>query len=180
MGIMNKDYLYENVMSRISKNIKDILCEIFGGSTPALTESKGTYNGMRYISNKIKRTADNMMYGNFGVNDGIDCKVRQEGEGGIIVFSTEANTAQLFKYKFINYGLVDWTIGYYFAGRYKAKDGNTYDENSLSLELIGISTDTLIKIAGEICKDFQQESVLVKDYSSDRIVFVNADCCFPE
>lgn len=162
-------------MIKISNKIKTTLNEMFGGCTPSLSESKGAYNGMRYISNKINRTADNMMCSSFGVNGDIGCNVPQDASGGIVVFSTEANVAQLFELKFNNYDLAGWTIGHYFNGRYTAKDGNIYDENSLSLELIGISTDTLLKIAEEICKDFQLESVLVKDYPSDRIIFVKAD-----
>ena len=48
-----------------------------------------------------------------------------------------------------------------------------YGEKSLSVEIIGIDTDTLIKIAEQLCETFMQESVLVKDYSTGRVMFVD-------
>lgn len=48
-----------------------------------------------------------------------------------------------------------------------------YGEDSLSVEIIGVDTDTLIKIAEELCVAFIQESCLVKDYSTNRVFFVD-------
>lgn len=47
-----------------------------------------------------------------------------------------------------------------------------FNENSLSLEIVGVDIDTLISIAEDICKEFNQWLVLVKDYSSNRIFSV--------
>ena len=70
--------------------------------------------------------------------------------------------------------LVGWTIGHYFNGRYTSpKNGKQYGENSLSVEIIGVSFDQLVKIGMEICQSFRQESVLVKDFSSGRVLFVD-------
>lgn len=33
---------------------------------------------------------------------------------------------------------VGWTIGKYLNGRYRTKNGKTFSENSLSLEIIGV------------------------------------------
>jgi hypothetical protein len=43
------------------------------------------------------------------------------------------------------------------------------------VEFIGVPTDTLISLAEEICRVFEQESVLVKSYAEDKIFFVNAE-----
>ena len=57
--------------------------------------------------------------------------------------------------------LVGWTIGKYLNGRYfSTETGKQYSEDSLSLEIIGIDTNEMIKIAEELCKVFDQESVL--------------------
>ena len=50
-----------------------------------------------------------------------------------------------------------------------------FDENSLSVEIIGIDSTELIKIAEELCIAFLQESVLLKDFSNNKIFLVNAD-----
>lgn len=74
----------------------------------------------------------------------------------------------------INNELVGWTIGHYLDGRYTSpKNGKQYGENSLSLEMIGVNFETLVKIAMEICSLFTQGSVLVNDYSSGRVLVVD-------
>lgn len=64
------------------------------------------------------------------------------------------------------------TVGKYLHGKYKAKDGTIFDENSISVELLNVSIDTIISFAEELCKEFSQETVLVKLYGEDRILFV--------
>lgn len=63
-------------------------------------------------------------------------------------------------------------MGKYLSGRYTSKNGKVFSENSLSLELVGADIDTLISVAEDLCKEFNQELVLVKDYSSSRVFFV--------
>jgi hypothetical protein len=121
-----------------------------------------------------------------------------EDKGGIIVFSVNVNAVQLstnkvvrviknaletfknklFKDRKINkvisqhadvYGV---TIGRYVQGRYKSDNGSMYDESSLSIEIIGITSDVLNKVAEDLAKEFLQETVLVKDYASNRIYLV--------
>lgn len=62
----------------------------------------------------------------------------------------------------------------FLNGQYKSNDGRIFDENSLNIEIVGISSETLISIAENICKDFDQECVLVKDYSDNQIYLVNS------
>lgn len=95
--------------------------------------------------------------------EGIDWQTEQHEKGGIIVFSTDVNAVELDGNKIKNWvkqktatiknctqykGMVDkvahknepvgWTIGKYLNGRYRAKNGKTFSENSLSLEIIGV------------------------------------------
>ena len=39
--------------------------------------------------------------------------------------------------------------------------------------MIGVTFEQLVKIAMEICAAFKQESVLLKDFSSGRVLFVD-------
>ena len=120
-------------------------------------------------------------------------------KGGIIVFSVEVNAIGMSKNRLVNwfqqkyqtikniiskdkkidkvilaydeiYGV---TIGNFTKGRYKAKNGTTYDEKSLSVEIIGISEETLNKVAANLARDFNQETVLVKNYQTNKIYLVN-------
>lgn len=118
-------------------------------------------------------------------------------KGGVIVFSTVVNAVKqsdnvfvdFFKKKlktFMNsftaekkvdriakkHDLVGWTIGRFLHGRYTGRNGKIFSENSLSVEIIGVTFDELVQIAEEICIVMDQESVLVKDYSSMKVVFV--------
>jgi len=68
-----------------------------------------------------------------------------------------------------------FSIGNFFKGRYKSTGGNTYDERSTSIEIIGIESKTLIQIAEEITREFNQQTVLVKDYTSGEIFLVNGN-----
>ena len=121
-----------------------------------------------------------------------------EDKGGIIVFSVNVNALQLSKIKVVRliknavetfknklfkdrkinkvlsqydevYGV---TIGNFVKGRYKSENGSMFDESSLSIEIIGITTEVLNRLAEDFAKMFQQETVLVKDYKSKRIYLV--------
>lgn len=127
----------------------------------------------------------------------IDTEFGEGFKGGIVIFSTDVNAifgrnpplkdkikamylsikARLQKDKRLNkvmfsheevYGV---SVGKYFKGRY-VSDKGTFDENSTSIEIIGISFDLLCTIAAEIAREFRQETVLVKDNEAHRIVLV--------
>ena len=77
--------------------------------------------------------------------------------------------------KEINDKVGSFSIGNFFNGRYFDDSGNIYDENSQTLEVNGISSEGLIFLAEEICKEYQQETVLVKDINLNKIFLVNPD-----
>ena len=120
--------------------------------------------------------------------------------GGTIVFSTDVNskifsinpfkdwiikkfntiknrfTISSFLNKLRNKeNITAWTIGRYFVGTYTGRNDITYNENSMTLNVIGIDRKTLFKLAQEICKFLNQESVLVHDATTKQIYFVTAD-----
>ena len=161
-----------------------------------LNEAKSWSDGMKKnnfpkINFSIEKTI---------LSEGIDFEPEENEKSGIIVFSTDVNAVELSPNKIKNWvkqkiatytnrfqstkmidkiadkhQLIGWTIGHYLDGRYKAKNGKMFGENSLSVEIIGINFEKLISIAEDICRDFKQESVLLQDFSSGRVLFVNPD-----
>jgi hypothetical protein len=116
-----------------------------------------------------------------------------QDNGGIIVFSTEINAVKSSDNIIINFiknklesiknvfnkkinkviskheNVYGITIGNFVKGRYKAGNEQIYDEKSLSIEIIGIDSETLNNVADDIRKEFNQEAVLVKNYNTNKI-----------
>ena len=106
-------------------------------------------------TNRIGRPADQ------GVSD--------DPKGGIIVFPQEEIDIQLAGYKDLS-----WSLGRFFKGRYTDKNGKVYSDDSLCLEITGITEASLIEIAEELCKTLNQESALIKSNSErNRILLVD-------
>ena len=116
--------------------------------------------------------------------------------GGCIVFSTDVNSRKLddnslknwakqklttvknrlFSSKMLDkirkeFNVYAWTVGHSLHGVYTGEDGRTFDENSISLDIVGVTRDQLFKIAERVCGDFKQESVLIKDYETNQVYF---------
>lgn len=125
--------------------------------------TRGAYNGFGYLAHNIRYDENKVVCFSDNLPNEDTNKNRL---GGIIVLSANINAIPKCDNEF------EWTVGKYLHGRYKAKDGTVFDENSISIELINVSTDTIISFAEELCKEFSQETVLVKLYGEDRILFV--------
>lgn len=157
---------------------------------------KGAYSLSRYLNRAIAYNKNKVI----AVSEAIQFEPDSDHKGGMIIFSTEVNAEsmsnnrlvnflkqkfasfknRLYSYKKIdnianNYNLVGWTVGKFLSGRYTAKNGKTYSEDSLSVEIIGINTDELNNIAEDLCIEFLQESVLIKNYNENRIYFIDAE-----
>lgn len=140
------------------------------------------------------------IYFNSGIEREVNEVKKEEFElkGGIIVFSTDVNALELSKNNLINtvlkylktienrlkltdkliklinhyeevYGI---TIGAFTRGKYKAQNGSIFNELSVSIEIIGISTEVLDSLAKDLCEEFHQESVLVKNYQDNKIYLI--------
>lgn len=169
-------------------NLRFVITEIPKRRKGAYSASKALYNMYNYDKKSVI------------ISEGIVTEFKDDKKGGIITFSTEVNAESLSNSKLINWfkqkfntilnrlnknkkidkiankhDLTAWTVGNFLHGRYTANNGEVFDENSLSVEIVGIDFDELIKIAEELCIEFIQESVLVKDYSTNRILLVNAE-----
>ena len=100
-------------------------------------------------------------------------------KGGIIVFP-QSDDAQLAADKLANWlkerfsTSVGWAVGNFLNGRHYRKNGKVYSEESISVEITGISDEVLIETGEELCRAFNQDDVLIKLYS-DRYRFVVCD-----
>ena len=131
--------------------------------------------------------------------DGNRSKAEEVGYGGAIVFSTDVNSVELSKWGFKNWliqkwktytnrfssmkkldklrrknDIYAWTVGKGFHGVYTGKNGKTFDENSLVIDIIGQKFSKVVKVAKELCEEFDQECVLVKDYEKNQVYFIDA------
>lgn len=125
--------------------------------------TRGVYNGFGYLSHSIRYDENKVICSSDNPLAEVDSRNKL---GGIIVLP--ANINDILKCN----DMFAWTVGKYLHGKYKAKDGTIFDENSISVELLNVSIDTIISFAEELCKEFSQETVLVKLYGEDRVLFV--------
>lgn len=173
--------------------IADNIEQFPGNNGNAYSASKILYNNIRVDKSKIIASSNE-------IEEVLDFEFGNNSKGGMIIFSTDINALELSDKKVINWikqkittiknrinstktidaiaqknNLIGWTIGHFLNGRYTSKKGTPYGENSLSVEVVGISTEVLINIATDICREFIQEDVLVKDYNTGKVYFVNRD-----
>ena len=125
--------------------------------------TRGAYNGFGYLANSIRYDENKVICSSDNLLAEVDSRNKL---GGIIVLPANINDIPKCN------DIFAWTIGKYLHGRYKSKDGTIFNENSISVELLNVSIDTIISFAEELCKEFSQETVLVKLYGEDRILFV--------
>ena len=65
-----------------------------------------------------------------------------------------------------------FSIGNYFFGKYI--DANeSFNENSISIQINGLSSKGLIDLSKELVNELDQEKVLLKDLNSRKIYLVN-------
>ena len=99
--------------------------------------------------------------------------VPDDMKGGIIVFPQGADAVLSDIKRIIQENdPASWTIGRFFKGRHSHKDGIVYSEDSLSVEIIGISDDALTETVEDFCRAFDLKSVLIKSYAERNRIFV--------
>lgn len=69
---------------------------------------------------------------------------------------------------------IGYTLGKNFAGRYVTGD-DQFDDNSFTVDIAGVDSETLQGIAEDLCHNFSQESVLVRDYNENKTYLVNGN-----
>lgn len=134
-----------------------------------------------------------------------DVDFELDNPGGIIVFSTDLNSTlgnaetlvdkvkfffdskwktflnrlnvsgRLKKILLDKYELPGYTVGKNFRGSYTGKNGIPFNEKSFTIDIAGADSDALKLMATEICREFKQETVMVRDFNegATKVYFVN-------
>lgn len=102
--------------------------------------------------------------------------------GGIIVFSSDVNAPQLSDNKVLHKMNIDtddfigaYSIGNFFKGKYVSDNGQVFSDKSLAIEVNGLSSKGIIRLAKILANDFVQQTVLVKNLNINKIYLT--DCC---
>ena len=67
----------------------------------------------------------------------------------------------------------EYTLSRNLFSAHKSKNGITLYKKSYSMTIEGVDSDVLILIATEICKEFKQETVMVRDFNKNKVYFIN-------
>ena len=68
-----------------------------------------------------------------------------------------------------------YSLGNFFKGRYVGDNGEMYSDKSVALEVDGLSSASLLRLAEILATAFQQETVLVKDLNKNKIYLADAE-----
>lgn len=128
------------------------------------------YSGTAHMYAAIK--AENRPVFATNIENAKDRESPDDMKGGIIILPQGADS-ELSDIKRIaqKHDPAGWTIGKFFKGRYTAKNGKAYSEDSISIEITGVSDDALIETSEELCRAFSLESVLIKAYSKRNLIY---------
>jgi hypothetical protein len=67
----------------------------------------------------------------------------------------------------------EYTLSINLFSAHKSKNGITLYKKSYSVTIEGVNSDVLILIATEICKEFKQATVMVRDSNKNKVYFIN-------
>ena len=67
----------------------------------------------------------------------------------------------------------EYTLSRNLFSAHKSKNGITLYKKSYTMTIEGVDSDVLILIATEICKEFKQETVMVRDFNKNIVYFTN-------
>lgn len=182
----------KNPSCKLNKEIDNII-ESYGYKIDNIYDIENIKGSVCAI--KLNNIIPNFLY------EGIDFKL--DNPGGIIIFSTDLNSTlgnadtlfkkiKLFfvsKWKTIlnrintskrldkillnKHKLPAFTVGQKFKGHYTGKNGLSFNEKSYTVDIAGVESKFLELIATTICKEFKQESVMVRDFNKNKVFFVN-------
>lgn len=168
-------YIIENINSEAVKDInhnREIFAQEFGpfkitSKTKNITkcfhpEGKTGYQGMWAMpawQNKVKNNVKA-----FKPSFNLD-----KLSGGMIVFAEGQNIVPNVLLDYANKNYQKHITGKGFLGQYPSIYGGNFNKNSLTLEIIGIGTQDLIRLAENLACVFLQDSLIVKDYTNGKV-----------
>lgn len=84
------------------------------------------------------------------------------------------DTLKSFNVTSRNEQVTNYTMGSSFKGSYLGQNGKIYNENSVSIEINGLSSESFLALAEILCKAINQECVLVKDLNKNKIYLADS------
>ena len=159
--ITENNIISKPINNIVEKIVDEVPHDLMGGMIVLSTDVNATKQSENKIVDFIKKKAKTL-YNRLAYTKKIDKITKQ--------FLKKNPNTNLDEYQ-----IQGWTIGKFLNGRYRANDGSVFDENSISVELIYTPIEEVIKVAEELCRQFDQESVLVKDYANNKILFVDGE-----
>lgn len=108
--------------------------------------------------------------------------ISSQNRGGIIVFPAKFNAGsssdlvftENIKALILNSGFknsVAFSTGNFFKGKYLNKENN-YNEQSLAIELLGLKSDSLLKLAANLAKAYSQQCLMIKDLNANKFYVI--------
>jgi hypothetical protein len=67
----------------------------------------------------------------------------------------------------------EYTLSRNLFSAHKSKNGITLYKKPYTMTVESVDSDVLILIATEICKEFKQETVMVRDFNKNKVYFIN-------
>lgn len=64
----------------------------------------------------------------------------------------------------------NFSVGNFFKGHFKSASGQSFEEPSTCIEILGIDSNFLLKLAEELAIKLKQPTLLVKDYQTTEIL----------
>lgn len=77
------------------------------------------------------------------------------------------------KYNDTNEYVGAYSIGNAFNGKYVGDNGEEFKESSTTIEVNGLSSEGILRLAEMIARVFKQETVLVKDFNANKFYLAN-------
>ena len=128
-------------------------------------EGKTGYQGMWAMPGWINAAQKNVEAFNPSYNT-------DKPSGGMIVFAEGQNIPKdllLDCAKTYNKDCQNHTVGKGFLGQYPTVYNNNFNSNSLTLEIAGIDTQAIIKLAEDLAWNLLQDCLLIKDYTNGKV-----------
>ena len=92
--------------------------------------------------------------------------VKQGRLGGIIVFSTDIESEDLLHDIKLP---LSYSVGKAFLGQYVGTEGELYNKYSLTIEVNGLTTKNLFKLAEKFLMSLHPTGVIIKDMNTMRL-----------
>lgn len=93
-----------------------------------------------------------------------------KGGGGCIVFPTDVDAVDITRNETVK---MHSSMGNFFKGRYVGNSNEIYGEESTCIDIFGMLSEPLVKLAIEIARESKQKTALLKDFNTGRNILID-------